>query len=168
MELKNFSALNYNTSLTSAQIDVFRKRLIANIADLNLTKGKFRTEEFNQLMNYHQYSLNILNNMLNIKAVEQTSPYARGIMGPHETVQPTILTNNPYEQNLKVVYQPDGRTKIVNMDELSKSFKQSWELQFDEQIHNPPSYIIPPSNCWGLPDRKDRSDPAKCATAGRK
>jgi len=164
MELKNFSSLNYNTDVSTTQIDSFRKRLIWNISELNMTKGKIRPEEFNQLMNYHQYALNILNNMLNIKAVEQSNPYNVNAqvqaVPTGRGVQPMVVTNNPYEQNLKVVYQPDGRTKIINMDELSRRYKQEWETQFDENIINPPSYIIPPSNCWGLPDRKDQ---AKCA-----
>lgn len=147
-----YGPLNFNTTLNIDEIDVFRKRLIQNIADINLNKHRFRTDEFNQLMNYHQYSLNILNNMQNIKQVELANPYNRNmqsVMGGQ--AQPGIETINPYEQGLKVIYKRDGTTELITEDGYAKKFKQEWESQFNQNLINPPSYMIPPSNCFALP-----------------
>jgi len=150
-----YSPINFNTNLNIDEIDVFRKRLIVNIAELNLNKHRLRADEFNQLTNYHHYALNILNNMQNIKRVELANPYNRnmyGVMGGQ--AQPGIETINPYETNLKVIYKNDGRTQLITGDEFAKKYKEEWETQFDENLINPPSYMIPPSNCWNLPQKK--------------
>lgn len=150
-----FSPLNFNTSLDLNELDVFRKRLIENIAQLNLNKNRIRNEEYNQLVNYHSYALNILNNMQNIKQVELANPYNRNmysVVGGQ--IQPGIETINPYEKNLKVIYKKDGRTKIVSGDDYAKKYKEEWETQFSENLINPPSYTMPPSNCWNLPQKK--------------
>lgn len=147
-----YGPLNFNTTLNIDEIDVYRKRLIHNIADLNLNKHRFRTDEYNQLMNYHQYSLNILNNMQNIKQVELSNPYNRNmssVMGGQ--AQPGIESINPYESGLKVIYKRDGSTQLISEDDYAKKFKYEWEEQFNSNLINPPSYIMPPSNCWGLP-----------------
>lgn len=150
-----YSPTNFNTSLNIDEIDVFRKRLIQNIAELNLNKHRLRADEFNQLSNYHNYALNILNNMQNIKQVEMANPYNRNmhsVMGGQ--AQPGIESINPYEKQLKVIYLNDGRTKLIAGDENSKKYKEEWETQFDENLINPPSFMIPPSNCWTLPQKK--------------
>src|SRR5258706_15284295 len=99
-----FSPANFNTSLNLDEIDVFRKRLIHNIADLNLNKHRIRTGEFNQLTNYHHYCLNILNNMQNIKQVEMSNPYNRNMVNLLGQAQPGIESINPYEKKMKVIY----------------------------------------------------------------
>ena len=150
-----YSPSNFNTSLNLDEIDVYRKRLIQNLSDLNMNKHRFRTDEWNQLTNYHNYCLNILNNMQNIKQVEMANPYNRNmynVMGGQ--AQPGIESINPYEKNLKVIYKRDGRTEVMGTDDYAKKFTQEWETQFDENIINPPSYMIPPSNCWNLPQKK--------------
>lgn len=151
-----YSAQNFNTSLSVDELDQFRKRLVQNIAELNLHKSRIRVNEFNQLTNYHHYALNILNNMQNIKRVEMNNPYnqnMRKVMNEGRA-QPGIETLNPYEDQLKVVYDDNGRTKLVSQNDFSQSYKEEWETQFDENILNPPSYQIPPSNCWNLPQKK--------------
>jgi hypothetical protein len=150
-----YSPMDFNTSMTVDELDHFRKRLIANISELNLNKHRIRTNEFNQLTNYHHYALNILNNMQNIKRVEMSNPYnqnMRQVMGGQ--AQPGIETLNPYEGQMKVIYDSNGRTQLVTQDEFSQGYKEEWETQFDENILNPPSFQIPPSNCWNLPQKK--------------
>lgn len=147
-----YSPVNFNTSLTLDEIDVFRKRLIHNISELNINKHRLRGDEYNQLINYHNYALNILNNMQNIKRVELANPYNRNmysVMGGQ--VQPGIDTINPYETQMKVIYLPDGRTKLIPNDQFAKHYKEEWETQFSEQLINPPTYTLPPNNCWALP-----------------
>lgn len=151
-----YSPVNFNTSMTLDEIDVFRKPLIDNIARLSMNKHRIRTEEYNQLMNYHNYALNILNNMQNIKQVEMANPYNRNmysVMGGQ--VQPGIDSINPYEKGLKVIYQPDGRTKLISTDDFAKHYKEEWETQFSENLINPPAYTIPPNNCWALPRKSE-------------
>ncbi len=146
---------NFNTSLNIDEIDVFRKRLIVNISELNINKHRLRGDEFNQLTNYHHYALNILNNMQNIKQVEMANPYNRNmysVMGGQP--QPGIESINPYETNLKVIYKKDGRTQLISGNEEGGKYKAEWMTQFDENIINPPSYSIPPNNCWALPANK--------------
>jgi hypothetical protein len=149
-----YSPLNFNTSLNIDEIDVFRKRLIANMSDLNLNKHRLRAGEFDTLSNYHNYALNVLNNMQNIKKVEDQNPYNRNmqsVMGGQ--AQPGIENLAGYGNNLKVIYNPDGRTQIISTDDYSKKYKQEWEKSFDEGLINPPSFMIPPSNCWNLPKK---------------
>ena len=93
--------------------------------------------------------------MMNIKQVEMNNPYnqsMRQVMGGQ--AQPGIETINPYEGQMKVIYDSRGQTQIVTQDEFSKAYKEDWETQFDENVLNPPSFMIPPSNCWNLPQKK--------------
>ena len=104
-----YSPTNFNTSLNIDEMDVLRKRLIQNIADLNLNKHRLRADEFNQLTNYHHYALNILNNMQNIKQVEMANPYNRNmqsVMGGQ--AQPGIESINPYEKKLNYLQEKKG------------------------------------------------------------
>jgi hypothetical protein len=154
---KAYSDFNLNTSFSLEQIDMLRQPLIQQIATLNLNKHRLRSDEYHQLVNYHNYALNILNNMKNIKQVEMLNPYNQHVYGSvKHNPQPSIDSINPYGQNMKVVYQSDGRTKIVPLkdDMGSKKYKGEWETQFDENIHNPPSYMIPPSNKFVLSQNK--------------
>ncbi len=143
-----YSSLNSNTTLDLDEIDVFRKRLIQNLADLNLNKHRFKTHDFNQLSNYHQYSLNILNNMQSIRQVEMSNPYNRNMQNVRGAQQPTFETINPYTDELKVIYKRDGSTQIISTNDYEKKFIQEWEQQFNSNMINPPSYFVPPNNCW--------------------
>ena len=50
---------------------------------------------------------------------------------------------------------PKGMNDLAEMYyDYAKKFTQEWETQFDENLINPPSYMIPPSNCWNLPQKK--------------
>ena len=121
-----YSPTNFNTSLTLDEIDVLRKPLIENIARLNLNKARLRGDEYNQLINYHNYTLNILNNMQNIKQVELANPYNRNMYSVvHGQPQPGIDSINPYEQNLQVNYLRDGRTKLIAGDDQPKNTEKN-------------------------------------------
>ena len=150
-----YAPLNLNSGPNTEQIDTLRKRLLQNMSELNSNKHIIKTGDYNQLMNYHTFSLNILNNMLNIKHVEMSNHYninMRSVTGGQ--AQPGIETINPYEKNLQLIYSNDGKTQIINSNEQNNRTKQEWEIQFDENIINPPSYIIPPSNQWNLPRKQ--------------
>jgi hypothetical protein len=148
-----YSPNNFETSLSIPEIDVFRKRLLQNIGELNLNRHRIRTDDFNQLMNYHQYTLNTLDNMTNVKYVEMNNPYnqnMKSLVGGQ--AQPGLETLNPYENSLKVIYKRDGTTQIISRDDYAKKFKAEWESQFNESLINPPSESMPPNNCWALPN----------------
>jgi hypothetical protein len=149
-----YSSLNSNTTLDLDEIDVFRKRLIQNLADLNLNKHRFKTHDFNQLSNYHQYSLNILNNMQNIRQVEMSNPYNRNMQNVRGANQPAFETINPYTDNLKVIYKRDGSTQIIGENEHEKKFVGEWETMFSSNMINPPSFLVPPNNCWSTSHTK--------------
>jgi hypothetical protein len=52
-----------------------RRRIIDNIAELNIKKQTINPNDYNLLMNSHQYSLSLLNNMLSKRIVYQNDPY---------------------------------------------------------------------------------------------
>ena len=144
-----YSPINMKMGLSMNEIDIFRKRLLQNLSELNINKHLLRTGDYNQLINYHNYSLNILNNMQNIKHVEINNPFninMENVMG--HRAQSGIETINPYEKNLKIICSNDGKTQIVDSDPYKNQIKQEWEAQFDDNIINPPTYIMPPNNYW--------------------
>ena len=119
--------------LMISEVDIMRKRLFDNISDLNANKYRIRSDEYNQLLNYHHYALTILDN---IKIISQSE------INDH---------SNPYDRKPDIIYNRDGR--IITPSGKPR-FKGEWESQFDENIINPPCYTIPPSNVWGLPPNK--------------
>lgn len=146
-----YNLINYNTTLSPSEINVMRKRLIDNISELNLNKNRVRPAEFSQLLNYHHYLLNIYNNILNIKKVEYSNPYVQNtntLLGKpksgFETINPDIDN-----RNVEIVYDINGIAHIVDKTQ-NPIIKNEWETQFDTNVLNPPSYIIPPQNNYQL------------------
>jgi UDP-N-acetylmuramoylalanine-D-glutamate ligase len=133
--------------MTMSDIDRFRQRLMANISDLNENKHRMHADAYHQLNNYHHYALTIFDNMKVIRLAEASDPYNQNrklITGDHRNME----TINPYEKKMKVVYTRDGKAKFVDSP---NKFKGEWEQQFDENVINPPCYLMPSSNVWGLP-----------------
>lgn len=134
--------------ISPSEIDRIRDRLLQNINDLNGNKHRLRPDDFNQLMNYHQYAMNILDNFKLIQKAEMYDPYnknLRDVVGSREQTL-GIDTINPYDGKMQIVYGRDGRAKIKSQND--NHFVAEWEKQFDEGIMNPPSYIMPPSNVF--------------------
>lgn len=145
-----YGSNNPVTPMTSVEIDNLRKRLFDNISDLNGNKYRLKADEFHQLMNYHHYALTILDNIKTIAHAEMSDPYNRNIRNVvgNQRIS-NIETINPYEEKMRVIYGKDGRAKFVGAQ--NSKFKGEWENQFDENVYNPPTFMVPPSNLWGLP-----------------
>ncbi len=143
-----YSSLSPNSNLSVSEIDVFRKRLMANLAELNLNKARIKVHDFNQLSNYHQYALNILNNMQSIRYVEMNNPYNHNMQSLRGQNQPTFETINPYASQVSAVYKRDGSVEVVSPEQYSQKYVAEWHEQFDANMINPPSYIQPSNNCW--------------------
>jgi len=142
-----YSELAFNTTLEVNDLNQLRQKLQQNIGFINTNKQRIRHQEYTQLMNYHQYALNVLNNMVNIKEVEYSNPYNQNIRdfvygqrkNPYETA---IVDARP-----KVAYyNRDGVMKVV--DPLKFKQREEWERQFDQNLINPPCYVVPPTSCF--------------------
>jgi hypothetical protein len=136
--------------MSMGEIDNMRKRIYDNISDLNGNKQRLPADTYHQLLNYHHYSLTILDNLKTIKQAEMSDPYNSNI-GLVKRTYTGIETINPFGKRLEAVYKRDGHVVIVDKDHNKNPFKGEWEQQFDEGVINPPCYTIPPSNLWGLP-----------------
>jgi len=145
---------SFRAALPISEIDKMRTNIRHNIAELNLKRHLMLPNDFTLLMNHHQYILNLYNNMINSKKVEQSDPYS--------PTYDSYLNNqgklNPYQGKKTVVYNPDGTTQIVGEGELSRT-NEEWESQFDSSLLlNPPSYIHPPNNVWNIRQVKRMSE----------
>ena len=118
-------------ALKIEEIDALRSNLLANISYLKVNKQKLRPEEYSTLINYHSYSLNVLENLKRIKIAEQQNPYNASMQRLYRHV------DNPQFDTLADVYKPP---QITNL----------WEKQFDTMVINPATYCLPPSNVWNL------------------
>jgi hypothetical protein len=144
----NFDSLDsFSTTMDIPEIDQFRKNIIENISNLNLKKARLRPYDFRILMNYHQYILDTLNNMINVKHAEYDNPYNLNLNNAGKN----RYTLNPFMGEKRVIYNKDGTTRIVTGSDLARENKEEWESQFDESLlMNPPSYILPPSNVYDI------------------
>lgn len=136
-----------STRLNDDQIGQLRKRLLQNLSELTHYKLLLKTNDFNQLVNHHHISLNILNNIANANQVEMSNPYNAFMKNNTQFEQPIQMTN-PYQKNMSLIYSNNGKTQIINTNSQNKQNAQEWESQFDENVFNPPSYIVPPQNSW--------------------
>ena len=125
-----YSELNFNTTLGRDNLEALRKNLNINIGFLNQNRQRVRHSEYSVLINYHQYALNILNNMINIKKVEENSPFRTGNYGGGDVLD-------------ELIYNDKGLIVPAN-----KERREEWEGQFDANVINPPCYTVPPSNCF--------------------
>jgi len=142
---KAFNPTNFNTSMTEDDINNLRKPYMNILSYLNSNKHKIRSEEYQQLLNYNYYILNILDNMINIKKVEMSDPYN---INMHNVMGGNPIKSNKNNEKLSIISLSDGRTKII--DNSKNRPKKSWEAQFDMNLINPPSYSMPPTNCWNI------------------
>jgi hypothetical protein len=138
-----------NTSVSAEQLQQWRQRLLQNIGELNSNKYKLKTDDFNQLNNYHNYALNILSNMSKIKSYEQSNQYNRNmrqVMGQAGTYVDSL------SPDMKVVYNYDGSTSIMpkNRSQRAKETQGEWNRQFDEQVINGTMETLPPNGYYGM------------------
>lgn len=145
--MSNFSDLySFNSSMTVEEIDRLRSRLIHNISDLNIMKAKMQSSDFTQLMNYHQYCLDIFNNMINTRKIMESDTYAPSTA----PFTDDLCVDNPVRGRKTIVYNNDGTTRIVGENDLCTK-NEEWERQFSPSLlQNPPLYNLPPSNVWNI------------------
>lgn len=142
---KSYSELDYGSFVTNDELNKLRNRLQQNIGFLNLNKQRIRHYEYSQLINYHQSSLDILNNLLQIKQAENNNQYNKNIqniINKNETIIPNSL-NSQLNQG---IYNRDGKVMIIDQSTIHS--KPNWEKQFDINVINPPCYMIPPTGCF--------------------
>lgn len=111
-------------------IELLRTNLINNINNLMYNKHTMSPEDYSSLLNYHRISLNILDNMKIIKAVEDKNPY-----NPKMNTLERKLDVSPYYDDIRQVYKPQQNNT-------------SWENQFSNQVINPQLFSLPPTNVW--------------------
>lgn len=137
---------SFNSSLSIADIDRLRKRLIDNIGDLNYMKAKFNSNDFTQLMNYHLFCLTIFDNMLNTRKVMESDIYAP----TQSPFTDDVCIDNPVRGRKTIVYNQDGSTRVVGENDLCRK-NEEWEQQFSPTLlQNPPTYSFPPTNVWNI------------------
>lgn len=141
---KPYSALNFNTTIEIDDINQLRKRLEQNIGFLNYNKQRIRHQEFTQLMNYHQVSLNILNNMQQIKKVEYNNPHNQNVKNYIYGQYKDKMSSS--DKDKVPIYDDHGNIKLY--DRKNIPHKEEWETQFDQNLINPPCYMFPPTNCY--------------------
>ena len=126
------------------EIDELRNNIIANLRAIELSKHVIRSHDRVKLVNHHNFILETLDNMINIKRVEMSDPYNSWAADPTDTARLNATTKT-------IVYNRDGSTRIVECSQL-RNRGEEWETQFDEtQLLNPPCYMMPPQNLYSIP-----------------
>jgi len=135
--------------LSLQEIDEHRKTLQQSLARIQMQKVRISPNDYRNLMNYMQFCLTIFDNMINFKEVEENSPYNHQRIGQNGYTTARSST---------VVYNSDGTTKIVHPDEKNQD-RAEWEMQFDQNVMNPPCYIRPPMNVYNIDRIKKMHEP---------
>jgi hypothetical protein len=137
---------SFNASASIADINQLRSRLEQNIGQMTMMRAKFDSSDFTQLMNYHQYCLNIFDNMINTRKVMESDTY-------YSTQPPVTMdfcVDNPVLGRKMLVWNQDGTTKIIGENDLCRK-NEEWERQFTpSMLQNPPMWTFPPSNVWNI------------------
>ena len=122
-----------NSNLSIEDIDKMRQNIINNIALFNLNKSKIAQNEFNVLMNYHYFNLNILDNIKLVKLAQLRNPINNAVFQLTKYDSKESYNNN----ELKDLYKTPKMTNL-------------WDLQFDPMVINPQCETLPSSNVWAL------------------
>jgi len=134
-------ATQFHHSLSFEEIEKMRNQVIVLLTDIEHNKHRIMTHDFRQLNNHLQYVLNTLGNMHNILTVERSDPYSSS------QADYTQVTGT---EGKKVVYNPDGTTRIIASGQL-QSTGEDWEKQFDEGLlMRPPCFQIPPQSLTNI------------------
>jgi hypothetical protein len=137
----------FRMSITQEEINGMSTKVIEILNYIETNKRRIPTHDQRQLSNHLSYVLNTLGNMSNMLAVDKSDPYFSR-QGDYGRVAPAR----------KVVYNPDGTTRIVSSGELSTS-GDGWEAQFDEgMLMHPPCYQMPPQNITSIPRIKKATE----------
>lgn len=128
------------------KIDQIRHNLLENLRVIEQNKHTIPPDDYTRLINMHQSSLSIFDNLITIRKVARYDSYVTPGTG---------VAKHP-DDRLKVVYNKDGTTKVVRESHLLNTESEPWMKQFDLNLFNPPSYTIPPQTLTSIP-RIERS-----------
>jgi len=134
-------ATQFQHSLSFEEIEKMRNQVIALLTNIDHNKHRIMTHDVRQLNNHLQYTLTTLGNMQNVLAVERSDPYGS---------RQADYTKVTGVEGKKVVYNPDGSTRIIATSQLP-STGEDWEKQFDEGLlMRPPCFQIPPQSLTNI------------------
>ena len=127
----------FTMSITQEEINGMSSQVISILNYIETHKRRIPTHDQRQLANHLTYVLNTLGNMSNTLAIEKSDPYFS-------------RSGSNTAPARKVVYNPDGTTRIVSAKEVATT-GDGWEAQFDEGLlMNPPCYQMPPQNLTSI------------------
>jgi len=126
---------NFSNSLSIEEIAGLRQKIQSSIAELNVKKLLINSNDYQSLINHLEFVLNIYNTMLTAKKLNQSA-------GP-------VCSFNPYQAQQTVVYSGDGSTTTI-VDERDVVKSEEWRDQFEQNVHNPPMYALPPMGIWDI------------------
>ena len=128
--------------LTLEEVTRLRTGALQAVEALKAAKARIPPNDFMNLVNQYQYIITMYNNMVNTLQYQQTNPTQPcGPFGPGDLQQ-------------KLVYGRDGTTTTI-VRERDLYSGAEWEEQFRANVHNPPSYMMPPRNVWDLQQLKN-------------
>ncbi|MHB1952758.1 MAG: hypothetical protein ACYCOU_03330 [Sulfobacillus sp.] len=140
-------------NLSVPEIDCLRHDLIDLIAKVNLNRSKIGSTDYRNLMNNLQFSLTVTNNMLNRKLASQG---AYGSSGMPKIGLPAarVLGNRSVESvrssSGSSSSSGSGSGSGAGTNKGTTGNAPEWEKQFQDNLLNPPSYLVPPSNVWNV------------------
>jgi hypothetical protein len=142
-------ATQFQHSLSFEEIESMKNQVLTLITSISTNKHRIMTHDYRQLHNHLQYTLNTLGNMHNIMTVERSDPYGS---------QQADYSKVTGVQGKKVVYNPDGSTRIIDDNERHAT-GESWEKQFDESLlMRPPCFQAPPQSLTSVPRIRQASN----------
>lgn len=116
--------------ISQSQIQDLQRDALNMISKVDRLKYSMKTEDSRQILNHLQYTLTVLRNMSNSEKVAPAG---------------SNFSDRNYSP-AKVVYNPDGTTRIIHSKELNTT-GDGWENQFDEGLLiRPPTFMVPPQS----------------------
>lgn len=145
-------------TLSLPEIDELRNGVMTILRKLELKKHQLRSHDRTKLVNHLNFTLETLDNMVNIKRVEMADPYNGWAAKPGSDYM-----IDPRATKRTIVYNPDGTTRIVDNSRLDSSGEE-WERQFDQsQLIKPPCYMMPPQTLSSIDRIKSASSSVRVA-----
>jgi hypothetical protein len=116
--------------ISQEQIQHLQKATLSIIDQIEHLKHQIRSHDMKQMINHLQLTLSTLRNMSNSIMLDNAAP--------------SFTERN--NSNVKVIYNPDGSTRIVRSACLASN-GDGWESQFDENLQiRGPTYLRPPAS----------------------
>jgi hypothetical protein len=86
-----------NYQLPESELNKMQMRLKENLMYLNTNRYILSPDNYHQLINYHQYSLNLLNSLQQAQTPDGTKNIYQGMQFPNKK-SPWDSNNNPWEE----------------------------------------------------------------------